>query len=1122
MKLKKLTEYYSNHPQSDKICNALESQSLQKLQLKGLSGSASSLLLNSIAKKSKTTLFIILPDKEEAGFFFNDMENLCSKNSVYFFPSSYKRDLLSLSSVQKVEENIIARTKTIEKLNDDNPITIVTYPEALVEKEASSKTHEEQSFLISIGDKLDIDFIKEFLFEYGFTQKDFVFSPGEFSVRGSIIDVFSYSSESPYRIDFFGEEVDSIRTFDIIKQLSIQKLQKIHIHPDVNKLSDNKEKQAIFDHLKGNSSVWIKDLKYTIDKIDQISINIKKMDNSDDDPDAVVLSSDDFITGQVFQNEIQKFQIIEFGQQAFFKPDQIIPFNISKQAEFNKNFNLLAEDMNKWETNGYQNFILSDQEKQIERIQSILGSEESSFNPGYIAVIPTLHQGFIDHDLQISCYTDHQIFQRYHRMKLKSQKMVETRGAISISEISQLKPGDYVVHIDHGIGKFSGLQSIDVNGKKQETIRITYKDNDTLFVSIHSLHKVSKYKGSDGTPPRIYKLGSGAWQKIKQKTKSKVKDIAKELISLYAKRKEEKGFEFSPDSYLQEALEASFIYEDTPDQYKASQATKVDMESSIPMDRLVCGDVGFGKTEIAIRAAFKAVTDGKQVAILVPTTILALQHYHTFKKRLKEFPCSVEYISRLKSTKEQKRIYAELSVGKVDILIGTHKIVGKDIQFKDLGLLIVDEEQKFGVAIKEKLKQLKLNVDTLTLTATPIPRTLQFSLMGARDLSIINTPPPNRYPIMTELHSFNEEIIKEALQNEIQRNGQVFFIHNRVQNITEIQVLLKRLCPDIRTVVGHGQMKGNELEKVMLDFINHEYDVLIATTIIESGLDIPNTNTIIINNAQNFGLSDLHQLRGRVGRSNKKAFCYLLAPPLTVLTPEARKRLRAIEEYSDLGSGFNISLQDLDIRGAGNLLGGEQSGFIADIGFETYQQILNEALFELREEEGIQHQPTVTQELKKESASSFVFDCQIDTDLEILFPNYYIANTSERIRLYRELDNIKNEEALEKFRNNLIDRFGEIPAESTELLNVVQLRRLAMHLGMVKLIIKNGRMICYFVSDSSAIFFNSSVFARILSFVQKNQKICSLKEKQGKPSLHIEKINSIKKAFETLKRMSDA
>jgi transcription-repair coupling factor (superfamily II helicase) len=1118
--LQKLKQYYTEHPNTEKLCDTISLNDLQKIHLKGLLGSANALFCRSFVEKSEKTQLIILPDKEDAVFFFNDIENLSPENSVYFLPSSYKRDLLSLSSLTKLEENIIDRTKVIEHLSEEKPITVVTYPEALVEKEASRETHKEQSFLISLSDKLDIDFIQEFLFEYGFTKKDFVFAPGEFSVRGSIIDVFSYSSEHPSRIDFFGEEVDSIRTFDIIKQLSIEKLEKIYIYPDVNRLSESGKKQAFFNHLHANTIIWIKDLKYTLERIHQIKNKINEHNIHEEDNEAITFSKDNFISKQIFQDEIEKFHIIEFGQQAFYKTDKLFTFNISKQAEFNKNFNLLAADMHKWETENYENFILSDQEKQIERIQSILSSEESSFKPKFTAVLPTLHQGFTDHDLQISCYTDHQIFQRYHRMKLKSQEMAETRGAISIKEINQLKPGDYVVHIDHGIGKFSGLQSIDVNGQQQETIRLTYKDGDTLFVSIHSLHKISKYKGSDGEPPRIYKLGSGAWQKIKNKTKSKVKDIAKELIALYAKRKDEKGFEFSPDSYLQEALEASFIYEDTPDQYKASQATKADMESPTPMDRLVCGDVGFGKTEIAIRAAFKAVTDGKQVAVLVPTTILALQHYQTFKTRLKDLPCTVEYISRLKSAKEQKRIYADLTAGKTDILIGTHKIVGKDIQFKDLGLLIVDEEQKFGVAIKEKLKQLKLNVDTLTLTATPIPRTLQFSLMGARDLSIINTPPPNRYPIITELHGFNEEIIKEAIQHEVQRNGQVFFIHNRVQNIFEVEVLIKRLCPDIRTVVGHGQMKGNELEKTMLDFINHEYDVLIATTIIESGLDIPNANTIIINNAQNFGLSDLHQLRGRVGRSNKKAYCYLLAPPLNVLSPEARKRLRAIEEYSELGSGFNISLQDLDIRGAGNLLGGEQSGFIADIGFETYQQILNEALFELHEEEGTQYRPAGTEtDEQEDTADIFVHDCQIDTDFQIRFPGDYIVNTPERIRLYRELDNIKNEEALTDFKNNLIDRFGKLPDESIELLKVVELRWLAMQLGMVKIIIKKNKMICYFVSEKSERFFNSSAFAGILDFVQKKPKICKLTHKQGKPSLHITYIKSVSKAFELLGKM---
>ena len=1118
--MQKLKRYYAQHPNTNRLCDTISLNEPQKIHLKGLSGSANAFFCHSVIEKLGKTHLIILPDKEDAVFFFNDLENLSPEHSVFFLPSSYKRDLSSLSSLTKLEENIIDRTKVIEKLSEEKPINIVTYPEALVEKEASREMHKEQSFLISVDDKLDIELIQEFLFEYGFTKKDFVFAPGEFSVRGSIVDIFSYSNDYPFRIDFFGEEVDSIRTFDIIKQLSIEKLDKIYIYPDVNRLSENKEKQAFFEHLNKNSTIWIKDLKYTLGRIDQIKDKINELGTSVDEDEEIVFSKDDFISKKIFKNELEKFHVVEFGQQAFFKHNTFFQFKISKQAEFNKNFNLLASDMHKWETEGYKIFVLSDQEKQIERIQSILSSDESSFNPKFTAITPTLHQGFTDHDLQICCYTDHQIFQRYHRMKLKSQEMAETRGAISIKEINQLKPGDYVVHIDHGIGKFIGLQSIEVNGQQQETIRLNYKDGDTLFVSIHSLHKISKYKSGDGEPPKIYKLGSGVWKKIKQKTKSKVKDIAKELIALYAMRKQEKGFEFSPDSYLQEALEASFIYEDTPDQYKASQATKADMESPIPMDRLVCGDVGFGKTEIAIRAAFKAVTDGKQVAVLVPTTILALQHHQTFKNRLKDLPCTVEYISRLKSTKEQKRIYGDLTAGKTDILIGTHKIVGKDIKFKDLGLLIVDEEQKFGVAIKEKLKQLKLNVDTLTLTATPIPRTLQFSLMGARDLSIINTPPPNRYPIITELHGFNEEIIKEALQNEVRRNGQVFIIHNRVQNISEVEALVKRLCPDIRTVVGHGQMKGAHLEKVMLDFINHEYDVLIATTIIESGLDIPNANTIIINNAQNFGLSDLHQLRGRVGRSNKKAYCYLLAPPLNVLSPEARKRLRAIEEYSELGSGFNISLQDLDIRGAGNLLGGEQSGFIADIGFETYQQILNEALFELHEEENTQYRPAGTEIDQQEEASDvFVHDCQIDTDFQVLFPSNYIVNTPERIRLYRELDNIKNEEALTDFKNMLIDRFGKLPDESIELLKVVELRWLAMQLGMTKIIIKKNKMICYFVSEKSERFFNSSAFAGILNFVQKKPKICSLNHKNGKPSLRIEYIKSVEKALELLGKM---
>jgi transcription-repair coupling factor (superfamily II helicase) len=1117
LKLHTLSTYYQKHPFFREV-SVLLSEGKKNLHFKGFSGSSTAVFANALLYKSEQTHFFILPDKEEAGYFYNDLQNLAIENEFYFLPSSYKRDLISLKNLKKAEESIIERNKTIEKLNTGEATAVISYPEAVIEKEASSKVHQEQSFLIRTGNKLDIDFIKEFLFEYGFRQNDFVYAPGDFSVRGSIIDVFSYSSEHPYRIDFFGDEVDSIRTFDIVKQLSIEKTEQIILHPDVNKISESKDKQAIFDHLPENSVIWIKDAKYIAERLNQLKEKISKENFEAFNEDYPVLNPEDFISGDDFTLEMKKYSVIELGNRSLFNADKQFNFKTTRQPEFNKNFDLLASDMFKRQTKGYQNFILSDREKQIERIHSILQSEEVNIHPDFEGITPTLHEGFTDHDVLINCYTDHQIFQRYHRLRLKSQEMIETKGAISLQELNQLKPGDYVIHVDHGIGKFAGLQSIEVNGKQQETIRITYKDSDTLFVSIHSLHKISKYKGGDGSPPKIHKLGSKVWQNTKNKVKGRVKDIAKELIALYAKRRAEKGFQFSPDSYLQEALEASFIYEDTPDQYKASQATKADMEAPIPMDRLVCGDVGFGKTEVAIRAAFKAVTDGKQVAVLVPTTILALQHYQTFSKRLKELPVTVEYISRLKSIKNQRIIIDRLKKGEIDILIGTHRIVGKDIVFKDLGLLIVDEEQKFGVAIKEKLKQMKLNVDTLTLTATPIPRTLQFSLIGARDLSIINTPPPNRYPIVTELHTFNEEIIKEAIENELRRNGQVFFINNRVQNLVEIEILLKRLVPDVRTVIAHGQMKGNELEKIMLDFINHEYDVLIATTIIESGLDIPNANTIIINNAQNFGLSDLHQLRGRVGRSNKKAFCYLLAPPLTVLTPEARKRLRAIEEYSDLGSGFNIAMQDLDIRGAGNLLGGEQSGFISEIGFETYQQILNEALFELREEAPETQESAKYQAQNDSFTDIFVQDCQVDTDLEILFPPEYIASTSERIRLYRELDNIKTTEELETFEQNLIDRFGALPPQSKELITVVELRRQAMKLGMIRIIIKKEMMICYFTPLDR--YFKSPVFENILEFTKKYGKSCEMIHNPQKPGLRIENIKSIKQAFEILKKMS--
>ena len=934
MELKEFANIYQKHPLMGAILQYFTSNSLSKVQLKGLAGSATGLVVKNVFDKSGKSIFSILPDKEEAAYFFNDLEKLLPSH-VFFLPSSYKRDFSSTNDLKKSEGNIILRNRSVEAISSDNQNIIVTYPEALLEKEANTQTHASASFAIHINEQLSTDFLNEFLLEYGFNRSDFVFGPGDFSIRGSIIDIFSYSDEHPYRIDLFGDEVESIRTFEVMSQLSLDKLEKVIIHPNVNSIAKSSEKGIFFNLLDKETILWFKDFQFAKERIEIVKKKIKEVKIEDEE---TRFNKEDFIAPQEFLGEVGKFHLVVQGSQRHFDVDEIFEFKTTRQLEFNKNFRLLAETIAKREEESYKNYILSGNPRQLERLESILHSDEVDFKVDFAPVKETLHEGFTDNDLRISCYTDHQIFNRFHRVRLINDKLNESKSAMSLRDISSLQPGDFVVHSDYGIGKFGGINTIENNGKKQETIRIIYKNNDIVFVSIHALHKVSKYRAADGVPPRVHKLGSGAWQKVKDKTKNKVKDIAKELIALYAKRKEEEGFQYAPDTYLQEALEASFIYEDTPDQAKATRETKTDMESKLPMDRLICGDVGFGKTEVAIRAAFKAVADGKQVAVLVPTTILAMQHYQTFKKRLKDLPCNVDYISRLKTRKQQTQIIKELADGKLDILIGTHRIVGKDIVFKDLGLLVIDEEQKFGVAIKEKLKQLKINVDTLTLTATPIPRTMQFSLMGARDLSVISTPPPDRYPIVTELHTFNEEIIRDAINYEVERNGQVFFIHNRVQNIAEVKHSIERTCPNVKVVFAHGQMKGPELESIMLDFINHEFDVLVATTIIESGLDIPNTNTIIINDAQNFGLSDLHQLRGRVGRSNRKAYCYLLAPPLSVLPADSRKRLQAIEEFSELGSGFNIALQDLDIRGAGNLLGGEQSGFIADIGFETYQQ----------------------------------------------------------------------------------------------------------------------------------------------------------------------------------------
>ena len=1110
MALNELNTLFSNHPKLQNLnFDTLEN----RCQLKGLHGSSKNFIISCIINKNNNINLLLFEDKEEAAYVYNDLNTIIKKN-ILFFPSSHKR---SIQYYAPDNENIVLRTEVLKAISEFNisnneSLNIISYPEAVIEKVIKKDTLENSTLKLHVNEKITNQFLLEVLAEYHFERVDFVFEPGQYAVRGSIIDIFSYSSELPYRIDFFGDKVDSIRTFNIDTQLSENTLNKISIVSNIQNVQINTNLISFIDFLPKQSVIISTNIKYILDRIAHI-YETSNFSDIEVNNDILTIEKSNIIENiNNINNSLSQHKIIEISPQYYFKPKQIIEFSTSPQPPFNKNFDLLGEELISKSENGYNNYILSESNKQIERLKEIF----HEINPKiqFTAINKTIHEGFIDNDLKINCYTDHQIFERYHKFKLKNN--FSNKAALTLNELLGLNPGDYIVHIDHGIGRFGGLEKIEVNGLIQEAIRLIYKDNDILFVNIHNLHKISKYKGKDSEPPKIYKLGTGAWQKLKQNTKNKVKDIAKDLIALYAKRKTQQGFQFSPDSYLQQELEASFLYEDTPDQEKATRTLKEGMESTSPMDVLVCGDVGFGKTEVAIRAAFKAVADSKQVAILVPTTILALQHYNTFNERLDNFPCTVDYISRLKTTKEQNETISKLKNGKVDILIGTHRLVGRDIIFKNLGLLIIDEEQKFGVTVKEKLKKIKLNVDTLTLTATPIPRTLQFSLMGVRDLSIINTPPPNRHPIVTELHMFNEDIIREAILYEIERDGQVFFIHNRVQNINDIEVLINRIVPGIKTVVAHGQLEGKKLEKIMLDFIAGKYDVLIATTIIESGLDIPNTNTIIINNAQNFGLSDLHQLRGRVGRSNKKAFCYLLAPPLTTLTPEARRRLKAIEEFSDLGSGFNIALQDLDIRGAGNLLGGEQSGFIADIGFETYHKILNEAIQELKNEEFKNIFKDETEGIKE---IHFISDCLIDTDMELLFPEEYIYNTSERIKLYRELDNIDNEEKLNQFASQLVDRFGKIPQQTEELLKVVELRWLAIKLGFTKIILKKQLMIIHFISNQLSPYYQSPIFAKIIKYIQQHHSRYKMKEEKNKLTLTIRDVKSISEAIKMLKNL---
>ena len=1104
LEVQDLLRQYAAHPQVAALNTLLKSKTSRNIFLKGLNGSGAAMTIASLFFKRRGSYVCVLNDLEEAGYFYHDLVQLTGGDGIYFFPSAYRR-AIKYGHVDPANE--ILRTEVLSTLQDPTvPFVIVTYPDALAEKVISREVLKENTLKISVGEKLDNMFVSDVLDEYGFEQVDYVYEPGQYAMRGSILDVFSFSYEFPYRIDFFGNEVETIRSFDVETQLSKEKLDSIYIVPEMTK--GNRTNSSLLDSLPSETLLASKDLAWVKERIGSIWNEEPIIGDEESFADIEQLRAK-LITGEDFLRTALGFCRLHFGTRVTGVADATLTFSMEAQPIYHKNFDLVSESFHKYLENGYTLYILSDVEKQATRIRAIF--EDRGDNIPFTSVNKTIHEGFADETLRVCLFTDHQLFDRFHKFNLKSDKARSGKLSLSLKELNQFTTGDYIVHIDHGVGQFGGLVRTEVNGKMQEAIRLIYQNNDIIFVSIHSLHKLSKYKGKDsGEPPKLSKLGTGAWEKMKERTKSKVKDIARDLILLYSKRKQEKGFAYSPDSFMQHELEASFIYEDTPDQMKATADVKTDMENDRPMDRLICGDVGFGKTEVAIRAAFKAVSDNKQVAVLVPTTVLAFQHYQTFSERLKDFPCRIEYISRARTAKEIRETLKDLKEGKINIIIGTHRIVGKDVTFKDLGLLIIDEEQKFGVSVKEKLRQLKANVDTLTMTATPIPRTLQFSLMGARDLSSITTPPPNRYPVQTEVERFNPDIIREAINFEMSRNGQVFFINNRIQNIYEMEALVKREVPDARIAVGHGQMEPDKLEKIILDFVNYEYDVLIATSIVESGIDVPNANTIIINNAQQFGLSDLHQLRGRVGRSNRKAFCYLLSPPLSSLTQEARRRLQAIENFSELGSGIHIAMQDLDIRGAGNMLGAEQSGFIADLGYETYQKILEEAVDELKAEEFADLYSDAT-EKRPDTGSEYVRETYIESDLELMFPPTYIPNDSERVSLYRELDKMEEERDILAFTERLKDRFGQ-PKEGKELIRVVRLRRMAKTLGMEKVILKKGQMSIFLVTNPESPYYESEAFDKLLGFIQKHPRECTLREQNGKRSIVIKNVPTVETA----------
>ncbi len=1094
-----------NTPARNKMyAEVLADKKIKRIAITGLEGSAVAFAMTQLLQ-CKSPSVIVAADSDEAGYLYHDLAQIEGEAAVAFFPSGYKR---SIKYGQVDASSGIMRTDVLNRLKLKEPLLVVTYPEAIAEKVVPERVLDQHTLHISKHEPIDINFAAGVLHEYGFARVDYVYEPGQYAVRGSILDVFSFCNEYPYGIDFFGDDVESIRTFDVDSQLSREQLDEVYIIPNVcNKVEEG---ISLLEFIHPHTLFAFRDLRYTIDRIIELSkenLAVQALVTEDVDVNAM----HKVVDAEAFTKALVKFRRIEYGKHLLETPQASIPYNCSLQGIYHKNFELVSTTFSRFVQDGYTLYIASDNAKQTRRLSDIF--EDRGDNITFTPISHTIHEGFVDEDIKVCCFTDHQIFNRFHKYNLKSDHARSGKMVLSLRELQQIEVGDYLVHVDHGIGQFGGLTHTEIAGKRQEAIKVVYKNGDLIYVSIHSLHKLSKYRSKEGEAPKLNRLGTGAWERMKERTKSKMKDIARDLIKLYAARRNEKGFAFSPDNFMQYELEASFIYEDTPDQMKATQEVKSDMESSRPMDRLICGDVGFGKTEVAVRAAFKATCDNKQVAILVPTTVLAFQHYQTFSERLRDFPVKIEYLSRARKPKEVTRILKELKEGQVDILIGTHRIIGKDVVFKDLGLLVIDEEQKFGVAVKEKLKQLKVNVDTLTMSATPIPRTLQFSLMGARDLSAITTPPANRYPILTEVHTFNEDIIREAVNFEMSRNGQLFFVNNNIEQLASLYNLIMRLVPDARIAVGHGRMSPDELEKIIMGFVNYDYDVLLATTIIESGVDMPNTNTIIINNAHNFGLSELHQLRGRVGRSNRKAFCYLLTPPSYAFSEDARRRLQAIESFSDLGSGIHIAMQDLDIRGAGNLLGAEQSGFIADLGYETYQKILQEAVEELKIQE---FSDIYYADDSSARSENFVSDCQFESDLDLLIPADYVPQEGERINLYRELDSLDRERDVAAFCERLRDRFGTIPVETLDLVQVVNLRRIARTLGFEKVSLKQGKMYVYFVGDEHKAYYQSSAFGRVLNYLQHNPRRCKLREVKGRRSMVIDDITTVLAAVQLL------